>query len=117
MWRFADDYRPRHALAGPPVWRQALGNAGFREVEVLGADEANADTVHDKGVIVAQGPAEVTEPGGAWVVAGGAGSLSAGLAARLTADLRARNQTVVLACPEGAEARPGVRSLPAWRPR
>ena len=105
-WRFADDYRPRHALAGPPVWRQALGNAGFSGVEVLGADEADTDTVPDKGVIVAQGPEEVTEPAGAWVVAGGAGSRSAGLAARLAADMRARNQTVVLAFPEGAEAEP-----------
>ena len=105
-WRFADDYRPRHALAGPPVWRQALGNAGFSEVEVLGVDEADTALLPDKGVIVAQGPAEVTEPPGAWVVAGGVDSLSAGLAARLAADLRARNQTVVLACPEGAQAEP-----------
>ena len=103
-WRFADDYRPRHALASPAVWRQALGNAGFREVEVLGVDEADTGAVPDKGVIVAQGPAEVTEPAGAWVVAGGAGGLSAGLAARLAGDLRARNQTVVLACPTGADA-------------
>ena len=103
-WRFADDYRPRHALASPAVWRQALGNAGFEEVEVLGVDEADTDTVPDKGVIVAQGPAQVTEPAGAWVVAGGASGVSAGRAARLAGDLRARNQTVVLACPEGTDA-------------
>ena len=29
-WRFADDYRPQHALAAPGVWRQALLDAGFR---------------------------------------------------------------------------------------
>ena len=28
-WRFADRYRPHHALAGPAVWRQALADAGF----------------------------------------------------------------------------------------
>ncbi|MDE2973398.1 MAG: SDR family NAD(P)-dependent oxidoreductase [Gemmatimonadota bacterium] len=103
-WRFADDYRPRHALASPAVWRQALGNAGFEEVEVLGADEVGAAAVHDKGVIVAQGPARVTESPGSWVVAGGASGLSAAWAARLAGDLRARNQTVVLARPEGADA-------------
>ena len=103
-WRFADDYRPHHALASPQVWRQALGTAGFEGVEVLGVDEADTAIVPDKGVIVAQGPAQVTEPPGAWVVAGGASALSAGLAVRLAGDLQARNQTVVLARPEGADA-------------
>ena len=111
-WRFADDYRPRHALASPSVWRQALGNAGFRQVEVLGVDEADTVTVPDKGVIVAQGPTEVTEPAGAWVVAGGASGRSAGLAAQLAGDLRARNQTVVLACPKGADAEQRVTIAP-----
>ena len=34
-WRFADDYRPHHALASPAVWRRALSDAGFGEVEIL----------------------------------------------------------------------------------
>ena len=92
-WRFADDYRPHHALAGPAVWRRALGDAGFAEVEVLGVDEAELAGVPDKGVIVAQGPAEVAEPPGVWVLAADEGGLAAGLAE----DLAARNQTVVLA--------------------
>ena len=92
-WRFADDYRPHHALAGPPVWRQALGDSGFEEVEVLGVDESDATQTLDKGVIVAQGPAQVAEPPGVWVLTAD----HAGLAEKLAAELSARNQTVVLA--------------------
>jgi acyl transferase domain-containing protein/NADPH:quinone reductase-like Zn-dependent oxidoreductase/NAD(P)-dependent dehydrogenase (short-subunit alcohol dehydrogenase family) len=92
-WRFADDYRPHHALAGPPVWRQALGDAGFAEVAVLGVDESDPSRTLDKGVIVAQGPAQVSEPPGTWVLTGNRG----GLAEELAAELSARNQTVVLA--------------------
>ena len=98
-WRFADDYRPHHALASPAVWRQALGNVGFEGVEVLGPDESDASRTPDKGVIVAQGPAAVTEPAGAWVLAADQG----GLAAKLAADLAARNQTVVLASSDGPQ--------------
>ena len=107
-WRFADDYRPHHALASPAVWRQALGDSGFTGAEVLGVDESSGTP--DKGVIVAQGPAEVKEPPGVWVLAGDRG----GLAAKLAADLAARNQTVVLASSEAPEnerpatADPGV---------
>ena len=76
-WRFADDYRPHHALASPAVWRQALGNVGFEAVEVLGPDESDASRTLDKGVIVAQGPAAVMEPAGAWVLAADQGGLAA----------------------------------------
>ena len=107
-WRFADDYRPHHALANPAVWRRALGDAGFTGAEVLGPDESETDRMPDKGVIVAQGPAQVTEPSGAWVLAADQGGVAAGLAA----ELAARNQTVVLAdggAPESPEIRgPGV---------
>ncbi len=96
-WRFADDYRPHHALASPAVWRRALGDAGFTGAEVLGVDESARTP--DKGVIVAQGPAEVNEPRGVWVLAGNRG----GLAAKLAASLAARNQTVVLASEEAPE--------------
>ena len=98
-WRFADDYRPHHALASPAVWRQALGNVGFEAVEVLGPDESDASRTLDKGVIVAQGPAAVMEPAGAWVLAADQG----GLAAKLATDLAARNQTVVLASSDGPQ--------------
>ena len=96
-WRFADSYRPHHALAEPSVWRRALGNVGFEEVEVLGPDETDATRMLDKGVIVAQGPAVVTEQGGAWVLAADQGRS----AEELAAELAARNQTVVLACSDG----------------
>ena len=91
-WRFADAYRPNHALAGPAVWRQALTDAGFEGIEVLGADETDPAQEPDRGVILAQGPAEVTEPQGMWVLASDQG----GVADELAGQLAARNQTVVL---------------------
>ncbi|MCY3714473.1 MAG: SDR family NAD(P)-dependent oxidoreductase [Gemmatimonadetes bacterium] len=97
-WRFADDYRPHHALAGPGIWKQALSDAGFAEAEVLGPDgqdepdASDASTILDKGVIVAQGPAKVSEPAGVWILA----EDRAGHAAELAAGLAARNQTVYL---------------------
>ena len=109
-WRFADDYRPNHALAGPPVWRQALSDSGFGEVEVLGLDESDAAEVPDKGVIVAQGPEWVAESAGVWILVPDKG----GLAEKLAGDLAARNQRVMIAdgeSPEGASAnRNGVTS-------
>ena len=109
-WRFADDYRPHHALASPAVWRQALGDAGFAEVEVLGVDEADTSRTFDKGVIVAQGPAEVKESPSLWILAADEGGAAADLAERLAA----RNQTVVLTGREYPSAHdwagnPGVR--------
>ena len=99
-WRFADAYRPHHALASPAVWSQALSDAGFEGVEVLGVDESFSYEMLDKGVIVAQGPAQVTESPGVWVLTADDG----GVAEELAAELSARNQTVVLAgrdVPEG----------------
>ena len=104
-WRFADDYRPHHALASPAVWRQALGDAGFEAVEVLGVDESDSSRTPDKGVIVAQGPAEVTEDPGVWVLTGDQG----GLTEKLATDLAARNQTVVLTGRDGSSAEDGSR--------
>ena len=98
-WRFADSYRPHHALASPAVWRQALGDAGFDAVEVLGVDESDSVRIPDKGVIVAQGPAAVSEPPGLWLLAADC----SGMADRLAMDLAARNQTVLLAVEEGPE--------------
>ena len=92
-WRFADDFRPHHALASPAVWRRALANSGFEAVEVLGVDESDPPETMDKGVIVAKGPAEVREPSGAWILAADEEGVAADLAGRLAA----RNQAVVLA--------------------
>ena len=92
-WRFADDFRPHHALASPAVWRRALANSGFEEVEVLGVDESDPPETMDKGVIVAKGPAEVRELPGSWILAADEDGVAAGLAEKLAA----RNQTVVLA--------------------
>ena len=103
-WRFADDYRPHHALATPAVWRQALGDAGFEDIAILGFDEADPNANPDRGVIVAQGPAEVAEAAGLWVLAADRG----GLADELASELAAHNQTVVLAGPEGPSAADGA---------
>ena len=92
-WRFADDYRPHHALASPEVWKRALGDAGFGKVEVLGVDASDSAATPDRGVIVAQGPVEVAEPPGVWVLVADDG----GTGEELAAELSARNQTVVLA--------------------
>ncbi len=94
-WRFADDYRPHHALASPAVWRQALSDAGFGEIEVLGLDKADSAGTPDRGVIIAKGPVKVEEPAGVWVLADD----NSGMAEELAAELSARNQTVVLANP------------------
>ena len=114
-WRFADDYRPHHALANPAVWRRALADAGFTEAVVLGVDESDTTRMPDKGVIVAQGPARVKEAPGAWVLAAD----QDGLAQQIAADLAARNQTVILAGSETPEngapvtAGPGPGVFPA----
>ncbi len=105
-WRFADDYRPHHALAEPSVWRQALSDAGFVESEVLGVDGSFTHDMLDKGVIVAQGPARVTEQPGMWVVT----SDLAGFAEVLAGQMAARNQTVVVA---GGEESQGDRLVGA----
>ncbi len=101
-WRFADDYRPHHALASPDVWRKALGDAGFQEAEVLGPggpEEPEISRTLDKGVIVAQGPAKVSEAAGAWILT----EDREGRAEELASGLAARNQTVYLARDEKPE--------------
>ena len=107
-WRFADTYRPNHALAGPAIWRQALADAGFDGIEILGADETDPDQEPDRGVILAQGPAQVTEPEGTWVLASDRGGLADELAGQLTA----RNQTVVLVA-DRAQTGSGAPAPPA----
>ena len=94
-WRFADAYRPRHALASPEVWQRALADAGFEDVAVLGPEKGDSDRRPDRGVIVARGPSHVLEPAGVWVLAGDRDGVAEELAAQLTA----RNQTVFLAGP------------------
>ena len=109
-WRFADDYRTSGALAGPDVWQRALADAGFAGAAVLGFTGSAGSARPDRGVILAQGPAEATETAGVWVLAEDRN----GMAAALAAELGARNQTVVLAGgepppDEGAvETAPGV---------
>ena len=71
-------------------------------VEALGVDNSFTYEMLDKGVIVAQGPAQVTEQPGVWVLAGGQG----GFAEELATDMAARNQTVMLV--GGGELQGGV---------
>ena len=96
-WRFDDAYRPDHALAAPAVWRRALGDAGFSDVEFLGPANADSSETMGSSVIIARGPAEVTPAQGVWVVAADNG----GEAAKLATGLASRNQTVILVGGEG----------------
>jgi len=91
-WRFADDYRPHHALAGPAVWRQALGDAGFVDAAVLGVSKSESGEQPDRGVILAQGPPAVDEPPGTWILAADQG----GTGEELAQELASHNQTVIL---------------------
>ena len=97
-WRFADAYRTDHVLAGPDTWKQALGDAGFDGVEVLGIDESEAAGLPDRGVIVAQGPEQISLPPGLWILAAD----QSGFAAALAAKLAELDQTVVLAGSESS---------------
>ncbi|MXY46255.1 MAG: SDR family NAD(P)-dependent oxidoreductase, partial [Chloroflexi bacterium] len=96
-WRFADDYRRHHALAGPVIWKRALADTGFVAAEVIGVDEYNPDGLLDRGIVVAKGPEQVNEAAGAWVIAGD----GRGVADELAAELARRNQIVVVAGAEG----------------
>ena len=98
-WRFADDFRPRYAVAGPDVWRSALSNVGFGEIEILGTQDTGGEELADRGVILAQGPAQVTERAGVWVLAQSAPQTVEIDEVRRT--LEAANQTVVLADADG----------------
>ena len=91
-WRYADSYRPDNALATPAIWRSALADAGFEETAIIGHDESDPDAKPDRGVIVARGPREITEPSGLWVLAADEN----GRAAELARELAAHNQTAVL---------------------
>ena len=102
-WRFADTYRPDHALAPAPVWRQALDDAGFCDVEFPGTPDAEVGDPLGSSVIVARGPAEVMPPPGVWVLAAD----ERGRAEQLASELAAHGQTVVLA--RSAEAAVGAR--------
>ncbi len=99
-WRFADSYRPKHALARPDIWRRALADAGYVDIAILGFDESDPNANPDRGVILAQGPAEVDEMAGLWVLAENRG----GAVDELARELRKRNQTVVIAGPAPGES-------------
>ena len=108
-WRFADAYRPDHALAAPATWGRALGDAGFEEARVLGVDSSAGGRPLGPGIVIACAPADITPPPGAWILAAGRGESGTALAAALAT----RNQTVVLAgedapAGEGPIEGPGV---------
>ena len=70
-WRFADAYRPHHALATPAIWRQALADAGFQDPQVLGVDDSIPYESLDKGRNRGPGARpRVVEAPGLWVIAG-----------------------------------------------
>ena len=105
-WRFADDYRPDHAMAHPSIWRRALLDSGYAEVDFLGTEGADEGGPLGSSVILAQGPAEIAQSPGLWLISSDAG----GTGLQLARELATRNQTVVLAestQPSGTLAREG----------
>ena len=75
-WRFADGYRPDHAMAHPSIWRQALLDSGYDEVGFLGTEGADEGGPLGSSVILAQGPAEIARSPGLWVIASDAGGVA-----------------------------------------
>ena len=111
-WRFDDDYRPDHALAAAPVWRQALADAGFCDVEFPGSPNVDTEEPFGSSVIVARAPSELPAQAGVWVLAADSG----GAAEELAAQLAARGQTVVVSAVADGSAtnrseQPGVHQL------
>ena len=105
-WRFADDYRPDHAMTSPAVWQQALSDSGYEEVSFLGTEGADEGGPLGSSVLIARGPAEIAQPPGAWVICADAG----GLGLELAQELASRNQTVVLAQPASPTNTGGTES-------
>ena len=103
-WRFDDAYRSDDPLVGPRVWRQALAEAGYGEVDLLAPAAGN----NGGAVILARGPARVRPEPGLWVLFDGDGG---SLAADLTGELEGWGQRVVAT--DGAG--PGVRSVEPFR--
>ena len=91
-WRYSDIYRPHHALASPEVWKQALADTGYVDSAVLGGEDFGDMGPIGSGVIMAQGPAKVDWPAGAWLLAGD----DSAVLERLAEELASLNQKVVL---------------------
>ena len=97
-WRFNDDYRPDYALATPAVWRRAMSDAGFSEVQFLGTANPDTDEPLGSSIIIAQSPADAALSPGVWVLAADGPSTGSGrAAAELATTLASRNQTVIIA--------------------
>ena len=92
-WRFTDDYRPAHAMAHPSIWRRALLDSGYDEVSFLGTEGADEGGPLGSSVFLAQGPGEIVQTPGLWLIYSDAGET--GL--QLARELATRNQTVMLA--------------------
>ena len=107
-WRFADAYRTEHPLVTPPVWRRALRDADFEEVEILAGGRADgAERTLGAGVILARAPREPRTRSGLWVVC----PEDADPGRELVSELENRGQRVI-AAPAPAETGTG---RDAWR--
>ncbi|MDE2719062.1 SDR family NAD(P)-dependent oxidoreductase [Candidatus Palauibacter polyketidifaciens] len=115
-WRFEDDYRPDHALATPAVWRRALGDAGFLDIEFPGLANPDTDEPLGSNVIIARGPRNVALSPGVWVLAADETGRAAEMAAGLARALASRDQTVVFAGDAGDDpATVDVTRRESWR--
>ena len=96
-WRFADQYRPNHGVAGSAVWEQALRDTVYEDPQVLGLGSADAPTRPDRAVIIAAAPAEIVEQPGSWVLVAD----DDGMAEKLAAELQSRSQQVLIVTESG----------------
>ena len=80
-WRFSDAYRSDSAAAAQTALRQALADAGFREIAVLNARDAQPEATAALGIVAARAPAHSAEPRGIWVPAADSTGRAAALAA------------------------------------
>ena len=85
-WRFDDDYREHHALAGPEIWHRALGEAGFEDSLVFGGETISETSGPlGSGTIVARASQQLALPAGTWIIEPDAGEVAKLLRETLTA--------------------------------
>ena len=104
-WRFSDAYRSDSAAAAQTALRQALADAGFREITVLNARDAQPEATAALGIVAARAPAHSAEPRGTWVPAADSTGRPAALAASPA-------EIISPAAPAAADTGPAGLDLP-----
>ena len=65
-WRFDDAYRTDHALVGPAVWRRALGEAGYTDVEIGEPGSGGAGEGAGRAAVIVARTPRTCAPAGPW---------------------------------------------------